>query len=122
MTLILDKDGKIAKGTDIDNIQNMLRHWLTLNAVRTYLDKLKLLPSEAACERLAKHEIDPGEAAKIFRRIILNRKARRLLVQIISLKLLDHERRSEIEVDLLHLAEEMKPLASASKSGLVIPS
>lgn len=120
--ILLDKDGKPAKGTDIDNTQNMLRHWLSQRSVVNLLGRLKLLPPGDALTRLGNKSMDPGEAARIFRTIILNKKARRFIVQLVSNKLQAGERSRDIDLDLRDMAEQMKPLATASKSGLIIPS
>lgn len=120
---ILDSKGQVAQGTDEAIVQNALRHWMSKPGLMNLLGRLGLLPSGDALARLGNRKMDTGEAAKIFRSVVLNKKARKYIVQLGSQKqnrVLGETPRG-LEAELLAMAEALKPQGHASKSGLIIP-
>lgn len=118
---ILDSKGKLAPGSDEATIQSALRHWLDQQSVLKLLSRLKLVPPWDALSRLWGGTMDPGEAAKIFRAIILNKQARKFLISVTAQRQHADESRLGLERELLAMADRVKPQGHASKSGLIIP-
>lgn len=118
---VLDSKGKLAPGSDEATVQAALRHWLNQQSVSKLLYRLKLGPPREAVARLWEGTMDPGEAARYFRAIILNKQARKFVIQITAQRQQGDESRLGLERELLALAERVKPQGHASKSGLIIP-
>lgn len=118
---ILDADGKVAPSSDEATIQAALRHWLDQQSVSKLLLRLKLYPDNEAIRRLWGGEMDPGEAAKIFRSIVLNKQARKFIISVTAQRQQGDESRLGLDRELLAMAERVKSQGHASKSGLIIP-
>lgn len=107
-----------SRGLDPEHrrLMNQLDHWLRLTLVRK---QVVALFSISILAEIHGRTLEKGKAASLCRSILLNKKCRRVIAQVIR-STHPEWRRERIEKELLEQAVDLKEMARASRAGLVL--
>jgi len=110
------------KGRDIEHLelQKMLKHWLSQMSVCHKLKKIGQYPRDEVLKEVFDLKLDKSGTAYWVRKILLNRKVRSVIKQIL---IANHGADAKhIEKGLLRKAASLADLSRFSRADMVIPS